>query len=123
MRFTIDENVPLLVARALTSLGHDCFVVAQTAHRAADEEIMALSRREHRILITFDSDFSRMIFHELQPPPLGVVFMRGRPGETRLVSELFLTMFCANEIVLGNRFTVIEPNGEVRSLPLDSRNA
>ena len=119
MRFTIDENVPLLVATALTSLGHDCFVVAQTAHRAADPDIMAFSRREGRILVTFDSDFSRMIFHELRPPPAGVVYMRGRPDEARLVSELFLTMFKIDQISLDHRFIVIEPNGDIRSLPLD----
>ncbi len=120
MHFTIDENVPLLVATALTSLGHDCFVAARAAHRAVDPDIMTLSRRERRILVTFDSDFSRMIFHELRPPPPGVVYMRGRPEEARLVSELFLTMFRNNQISLDQRFIVIEPNGDVRSLPLDS---
>ena len=119
MRFTVDENVPLLVATALTSLGHDCFVVAQDAHSAIDDDIMAFSRREGRILVTFDADFSRMIFHDLQPPPPGVVFMRGRPEEARLVSELFLAMFRGDQIILHQRFIVIEPNGDVRSLPLD----
>ena len=120
MRFTIDENVPVLVADALTSLGHDCFVVAREAHRSQDDDVMAFSRREGRVLVTFDADFSRMIFHELQPPPLGVVFMRGRPDQARLVSELFLTMFRDQQIALKHRFIVIEPNGDVRSLPLES---
>ena len=119
MRFTIDENVPLLVATALTSLGHECFVVAAEAHRAEDPDIMAFSRREGRILVTFDSDFSRMIFHELRPPPPGVVYMRGRPEEARLVSNLFLTMFRSNQLALADRFIVLEPNGDVRSLPLE----
>ena len=120
MRFTVDENVPLLVATALISLGHDCFVVAQDAHRLPDNDIMAFSRREDRVLVTFDSDFSRMIFHELQPPPPGVVYMRGRPEQAGLVSKLFLTMFRGDQIVLVHRFIVIEPNGDVRSLPLET---
>ena len=119
MRFTVDENVPLLVAGVLTSLGHDCFVVARDAHQSQDDDIMAFSRRDERVLVTFDSDFSRMIFHELQPPPSGVVYMRGRPQEAMLVSELFLTMFRNNELPLLHRFIVIEPNGDVRSLPLE----
>ena len=119
MRFTIDENVPLLVAMALQSLGHDCLVIARDAHQAVDPDIMALARREGRILVTFDSDFSRMIYHELQPPPLGVVYMRGRSAEARLVSELFLTMFGSDRLTLEHRFIVIEPNGDVRSLPLE----
>lgn len=122
MRFTIDENVPLLVATALISLGHDCFVVAQQAHQAIDPDIMAFSRRENRVLVTFDSDFSRMIFHELQPPPPGVVHMRGRSEEARLVSELFLTMFRDDLIDLDHRFIVIGSNGDVRSLSLESND-
>lgn len=122
MRFTIDENVPLLVASALISLGHDCFLVAQQAHQAIDPDIMAFSRRENRVLVTFDSDFSRMIFHELQPPPAGVVFMRGRPDEATMVSELFLTMFRGDLIDLDRRFIVIDPSGDVRSLPLETND-
>ena len=119
MRFTIDENVPLLVVDVLASLGHDCFVVAREAHRLQDDNVMAFSRREGRVLVTFDSDFSRMIFHELQPPPRGVVFMRGRPEKAKLVSQLFLTMFRDGQLALDHRFIVIEPNGDVRSLPLE----
>ena len=122
MRFTIDENVPLLVATALTALGHDCFVVARQAHRSPDKNVMEVSRREERVLVTFDSDFSRMIFHELQPAPLGVVYLRGRPEEARLVSELFLTIFATEQLALDHRFIVIEPSGDVRSLPLEPTN-
>ena len=118
MRFVIDENVPLLVATALENLGHDCLVVAKLDPRASDDDIMALARREDRVLVTFDADFSRMIFHELQPPPPGVVYMRGRPAQAKLVSEIFLTMFRTSELSVIGRFIVIEPSGDVRSLPL-----
>ena len=118
MKFTIDENVPLLVATALTSLGHDCLIIARDAAQSIDGDIMARSRDEARILVTFDSDFSRMIFHELLPPPPGVIYMRGRPDEARLVSELFVTMFAGGALDPVEHFIVIEPNGDTRTLPL-----
>lgn len=120
MRFTIDENVPLLVATALRSLGHDCLVIAHVDPQAVDEDIMAQSRGEERILVTFDSDFSRMIFHELQPPPPGVVSMRGRPYQSRLVSEAFVAMFTDDAFDPLGEFIVIDAGGGVRILPLGS---
>ncbi len=118
MKFTIDENVPLVVASALRSLGHDCLVIAETDPRAVDDDIMARSRSDGRVLVTFDADFSRMIFHELQPPPPGVVYMRSRSDQARLVSQTFIAMFAASAIDPTGRFIVIEPSGDVRILPL-----
>ncbi|MEG3087169.1 DUF5615 family PIN-like protein [Sphingomonas sp. PB4P5] len=118
MRFTIDENVPLIVARALRALDHDCLVIAEADPAAHDDDIMGRSRNEDRILVTFDADFSRMIFHELQPPPPGVVYMRGRPDQALLVSQTFIAMFGKGALEPRGRFIVIEPSGDVRSLPL-----
>lgn len=118
MRFTIDENVPLRAATALRSLGHDCLVIAEADSQAQDEDVMERSRRENRVLVTFDSDFSRMIFHELLPPPPGVVYMRGRPDQALLVSETFVAMFAAGGVDPIGRFIVLEPSGGFRTLPL-----
>ena len=122
MRFLIDENVPLLVATALRSLGHDCLAVAESAARAADPDLMELARREGRILVTFDSDFSRMIFHELKPTPNGVVYMRSRPEHAKLVSETFLALFRDGAIDPISNFVTIELGGIVRSMPLEQKN-
>ncbi|WP_373490642.1 DUF5615 family PIN-like protein [Parasphingorhabdus sp.] len=121
MQFLIDENVPFLVARALRQLGHDCLVIAETDARAPDPDIMARARREERILVTFDSDFSRMIFHELRPPPPGVVYMRSRPEHAVLVADTFLALFRDAAIDPMSRFTVIEVGGVVRSMPLERK--
>ena len=122
MRFLVDENVPLLVAVALRELGHDCFVVAEAGSQSVDIDIMAQARREDRVLITFDSDFSRMIFQELRPAPPGVVCMRSRPEHARLVADSFVALFRAGAIRTMSRFTVIEMGGVVRSMPLEQED-
>ena len=119
MRFLIDENVPLLVARVLRRLGHDCFVVAETAHQAVDPDLMARARAEERVLVTFDADFSRMIFHELKPAPPGVIYMRSRPEHAVLVSEMFLSLFRDGALDPMSRFIILELGGIVRSMPLE----
>lgn len=121
MRFLIDENVPLLVAKTLRQLGHDCLVIAETDARALDADIMVKAREEFRVLITFDSDFSRMIFHELRPPPPGVVYMRGRPEHAKLVADTFVALFRDAVIDPMSRFIVIEIGGVVRSMPLERK--
>ncbi|WP_375394757.1 DUF5615 family PIN-like protein [uncultured Sphingomonas sp.] len=120
MKFVIDENVPLGVATALRSLGHDCLAIAQIDPRSSDDAILARAREEERVVVTFDADFGRMIFHELQPPPPGVVYMRGRPEQALLVSKIFLTLFTSGQLAVMGRFVVIEPGGEIRTLPLGS---
>ena len=119
MRFLIDENVPLLVATALRGLGHDCFVVAEAAPRSLDPDLMAKARREMRVLVTFDGDFSRMIYQELKPAPPGVVYMRSRPEHAKLVAETFVSLFRDDRIDIISRFTLIETGDLVRSMPLD----
>lgn len=119
MRFLIDENVPLLVAKALRSLGYDCFVVAEVSPRAMDPDLLAQARNEDRVLVTFDSDFSRLIFAELAPPPPGVVYMRSRPEHAQSVSESFLALFREGAIDPISKFITIETGGIVRSMLLE----
>lgn len=122
MRFLIDENVPLLVAKALRSLGHDCFVVAESAAQSVDPDVMEIARQDDRVLVTFDSDFPRLIFHELKPAPIGVVYMRSRPEHAKLVSETFLALFRDGVIDPISNFVTIEMGGIVRTMPLEQNH-
>ncbi|WP_375382817.1 DUF5615 family PIN-like protein [uncultured Sphingomonas sp.] len=117
MRFLIDENVPFVVVITLRELGHDRFAVAESTPSALDPDIMAQARHEDRVRVTFDQDYSRMIFREGQPAPSGVVYMQSRPQHAALVGDLFLTLFRTGAIDPISRFVVIEP-GTVRSMPL-----
>jgi len=122
VRFLVDESAPLRIARALRQLGHDCAAIAEGHGGEPDEDVMALARAEERVLITFDADFARMIFHEGRPPPPGVVYMRGRPEQALMVSELFVELFREGGLDPLSRMIVIEPGGIVRSMPLEHDN-
>lgn len=111
----------MLVATALRAAGHDCFVVAESAVQAADSDLMAQARAEDRILVTFDADFSRLIFHALQPAPPGVVYMRSRPEHARAVAQSFVALFEQGEIDPISQFVTIETGGIVRTMPLEQQ--
>jgi predicted nuclease of predicted toxin-antitoxin system len=79
MRFLIDESADARLAPYLRGIGHDVTVVAQDYPRSIlDPEIMALAKREQRILITFDRDFGELVFSKRQEHA-GVLYFRLGP--------------------------------------------
>ncbi|MGA8220526.1 MAG: DUF5615 family PIN-like protein [Candidatus Acidiferrales bacterium] len=59
MKIKLDENLPLLLAARLKTLGHDIHTThAEGLTGCADREIWEAAQRESRFLITQDLDFS-----------------------------------------------------------------
>ena len=75
MRFLSDENFRLDVVKFLENQGHD---VKKTPKRYSDKQVAVLAKKEKRILLTNDADFSV----SLQFPPteyLGILVFRIHP--------------------------------------------
>lgn len=63
MRFLLDESADLPLADYLTTRGHDVTSVVRDHPRSiADTEVLAIARRERRVLITNDKDFGELVF-------------------------------------------------------------
>jgi predicted nuclease of predicted toxin-antitoxin system len=76
MRFLLDESADLRLLPFLTELGHDATAVARDYPNAlADREVLALARRERRVLITNDLDFGELVVR-IGLPHRGVVLFR-----------------------------------------------
>lgn len=59
MRVKLDENLPVALSPALTSLGHDVDTVFDEGLAGQpDEEVWRASQSAHRFLVTQDLDFS-----------------------------------------------------------------
>ena len=67
MNFLADESCDFGVVRALREAGHDVLAVCEFAKRMQDQEVMNLSAREERVLITEDKDFGQLIFAHGSP--------------------------------------------------------
>ena len=69
MKFLVDAQLPLRLARWLSQTGHDALhtVDLPSANRTTDDELVATATREDRIVITKDSDFVQSFVLTGQP--------------------------------------------------------
>lgn len=115
MRILADENVDRPIVVWLREQGHDVSEAAAIAPGSNDANLVALSRGQRRILITFDRDIGRIVHAQNQPHP-GVAYLRLRGGasETR---EMFMRLWPRIESeVPGHLITV--RNDRIRRRPL-----
>lgn len=67
-RFKLDENIPREADALLHGAGHDVHsVLSEGIVGCSDEELLEVCRREQRILVTLDLDFSDI---RLYPPEM-----------------------------------------------------
>lgn len=59
MNFVVDAQLPRRLARALTAVGHDAVHTLDLPkeNRTPDAEIIAITLRENRVVVTKDEDF------------------------------------------------------------------
>ncbi|WP_174287095.1 DUF5615 family PIN-like protein [Sphingomonas bacterium] len=116
MKFLIDVHVSRTLARALADRDHDVVEAALNYPMSADEELLAIAIREHRVIVTQDSDFSDLVFAFDAPAPLGIVFIRCRPrDQIDLVGRVLEIVENAR---LHGHMVVIKPNNtRYRRLP------
>ena len=75
MRFLVDENTGVLVARWLREQGYEVFSVYEEARGTDDDAILRKAFDEGWILITSDKDFGEKIFRERRSHR-GVILLR-----------------------------------------------
>lgn len=62
MRFLIDSNLPPALAAALREAGHDAVHTREVElTHAKDEAIFEFAREQDRVIVSLDTDFSRML--------------------------------------------------------------
>ena len=115
MRILADENIDRPIVAWLREQGHDVVEATTVAPEAADVELITMSRREGRVLMTFDRDIGRLIQSESAPHP-GVVYLRLRGAGQRLWATFKRTWPIIESGIAGHLVTV--KNEQVRRRPL-----
>ncbi len=70
MKIKIDENMPVDVINILKNAGHDTYsVYSEEIEGCSDRQLITICKKEKRLLITLDNDFSNIFFL----PPNGPV--------------------------------------------------
>jgi predicted nuclease of predicted toxin-antitoxin system len=75
VRFLVDENAGVFVARWLRSQEHQVFSVYEEARGIDDDEIIQKAFDENWILITSDKDFGEKVYRE-QYSHRGIILLR-----------------------------------------------
>lgn len=76
MKFLLDQSAEARIGTFLNSIGHDSTRVgADHPPGLPDDQVLAISVSEKRILITNDSDFGELIF-KLRHSHTGVIYFR-----------------------------------------------
>lgn len=75
MRYLVDECLGRRLVSALRDRGHDVEWVRESASGASDEDVLAWSARDRRVLLTTDFDYGELIFGRGKPA-YGVVILR-----------------------------------------------
>jgi predicted nuclease of predicted toxin-antitoxin system len=118
LNFLADESCDFGVVRALRENGYDVLAVCEVAKRLEDSDVIELSAREDRILITEDKDFGQLVYAHGRGSR-GVVLIR-YPGTARrrLFNEV-VKLAEQKKDALRTSFVVLQP-GRVRvaRLPL-----
>jgi predicted nuclease of predicted toxin-antitoxin system len=72
MRFLVDAQLPRRLVFRLREAGHDALHTLDlpNANRTTDAEIIALSMRDGRVVVTKDADFVNSFFLVHRPPKL-----------------------------------------------------
>jgi len=108
MRFLLDQSADARLIAWLTERGHDAVRIGRDHPPGLpDEQVLAIARRDGRILITDDRDFGELVFRHRQPHA-GVIYLR-------LASYSFALTTARLDDVLTNhadrldRFLVVTP--------------
>ena len=75
LKFLVDESVEYRIVEFLRNNNFDTLAAAEDFPSAPDTQVLSISDREERILITNDKDFGELVFKEKQGSK-GVILIR-----------------------------------------------
>jgi hypothetical protein len=95
IRFHLDEQVDVAIARALRRYGVDVTTTVEAGLRAAsDKEQLAYARREQRVLVTHDADFLRLATADSDHA--GIAFC---PRTGRSIGDIIRSLLLIHELL------------------------
>ncbi len=92
MKFLVDAQLPRRLALQLTAAGHDSVhtLGLPAGNRTPDETLVALADREHRVVLTKDSDFVTLFL------------LRGQPRKLLLISTGNISNDALSQLIATN---------------------
>ena len=112
MKFLVDANLGRKFTNLIKNTGHDAAFINDISRNASDEDILILSDREKRIVISADKDFGELIFKSGKSSE-GVILIRIKTSDPKRRFEMVKDSLDKAE---GNFVVVEEGQTRVRKL-------
>lgn len=116
MQLLADENFPGDAVYALRDAGHDVVWILTDGRGSDDRTVLQCATDEHRLLVTFDTDFGELAFRAGLPADSGIILFRVPMASPAKVSEIAVEALASRDDWVGH-FSVIEV-GRIRMTPL-----
>lgn len=108
---------------ALRGCGHDVAWIRTESPGSRDEEILARTVSEERILITFDKDFGELAFRKRLPAPCGIILFRVPMLSSTHVARMVVRAVALRDDWAGHFAVVEESRIRMRALPQNRSGA
>jgi predicted nuclease of predicted toxin-antitoxin system len=121
LKFLIDMPVTPDAGPHLRAAGHDAIhAVDLGLARAPDNELLAVARREERIVVTADLDYPRLIALQHADRPGVILFRGGAYSDREMLALLDRVLARASALDLEHSIVVVDRTRiRRRALPID----
>ena len=121
MKFLIDMPVTPDAAPYLRAAGHDAIhAIDLGLARSSDNELLAVARREGRIVITADLDYPRLIALQQADRPGVILFRGGAYSDREMLALLDRVLARASTLDLDHSIVVVDRTRiRRRALPIE----
>ncbi len=111
MRCKIDENLPIEAADLLQAGGHECHTVFdERLAGGQDARVYEQCRRESRVLLTLDLDFSDIRTYPPHESPGIVVIRPTEPNRDRVLSLVRQVLVAFDRDAVAQSLWIVEEN-------------
>lgn len=110
IKFISDENIPVKLTELLKEKGFD---VVKTPFGSTDKDIAKISKKESRIILTFDRHFiNRRLFNPREYP--GIIFIQIQPPLVDLVFYSLIKLLDSVKNFKGKSFILSQQNFRIK---------
>jgi predicted nuclease of predicted toxin-antitoxin system len=120
LKFLIDMPVTPDAGPHLRAAGHDAIhAIDRGLARSSDNDVLAMARREERIVITADLDYPRLIALQQADRPGVILFRGGAYSDREMLALLDRVLASASTLDLEHSIVVVDrARIRRRSLPI-----
>lgn len=109
-RLLANENFPLDSVKFLRQLGYDVCAIGENNKSITDKEVMTLSIKELRLILTFDQDYGELIFKHNYKPDQGVIYLRLKEYESFEPGQIVDQIRRNEKLIFEKTLTVVDEN-------------